>query len=163
MTEQHEPSTTELADLATRLRDLDWSWELNDVPDLTAEFGWRAVVSRPDWVILDTGLGVGSGKVHGEDGKAVRIETRLTEFVEEDEAGAEDLRTTFDEITDVLTEVLGHPTARIPGQWPQIRWAGPARTVVLVRSPVSVVLYLVTNTRLAADDRNVEFEKRNPR
>nr|WP_228537057.1 DUF6301 family protein [Nocardia sp. XZ_19_231] len=142
------------------MRDLDWSWELSDVPELVAEFGWRAVVSRPNWVMLDTGLGVSSGKVHGEDGRAVRIETRLTDFVDEDAAGTARLRTVFADTAGVLTEVLGEPTSRIPGQWPQIRWAGPAQTVVLAQSPVSLVLYLVTNARLAADDRNIEAEKR---
>jgi hypothetical protein len=159
VTEWRAPSATELADLATRLRDLDWSWELSDVPELVAEFGWRVVVTRPNWVMLDTGLGIGSGKVHGEDGKAVRIETRLTDFVEEDAAGTARLRAVFDEMTGVLTEVLGEPAALIPGRWPQIRWAGQAQTVVLAQSPVSVVLYLVTDARLARDDRNIEVEK----
>lgn len=159
MTEWHTPSATELADLATRLRDLDWSWELSEVPELAAEFGWRVVANNPNWVMLDTGLGVGSGKVHGEDGNAVRIETRLTDFVEEDAAGTARLRMAFAEMTGALTEALGAPTARIPGRWPQIRWAGPAQTVVLTQSPVSVVLFLVTDARLAADDRNIEVEK----
>ncbi|MGW6423884.1 DUF6301 family protein [Nocardia sp. NPDC055053] len=159
MTEWRIPSATELTDLATGLRDLDWSWNLADAAELAARFGWRVVVSRPNWVMLDTGLGVGSGKVHGEDGKAVRVETRLTDFVEENTAGTERIRTAFAELAGVLTDVLGAPTARIPGEWPQIRWAGPAATVVLAQSPVSVVLYLVTNARLAMDDRSIEVEK----
>ncbi|MFE6923276.1 DUF6301 family protein [Nocardia sp. NPDC057663] len=159
MTEWRTPSAAELTDLAAGLRDLDWSWDLADVPELAARFGWRAVLSRPNWVMLDTGLGVGSGKVHGADGKAVRIETRLTDFVEEDAAGTERIRTAFAEMAGVLTDALGAPTARIPGEWPQIRWADQAATVVLAQSPVSVVLYLVTNARLAMDDRNIEVER----
>lgn len=159
MTEWRTPSAGDLTYLVTRLRDLDWSWNLADVPELAAGFGWRVVLARPNWVLLDTGLGAGSGKVHGASGKAVRIDTRLTDFVEEDAAGAERIRTAFAELAAVLTATLGEPTGRIPGRWPQIRWAGTGTTLVLAQSPVSVVLSLVTDARLAADDRNVEVER----
>ncbi|WP_278264904.1 DUF6301 family protein [Nocardia sp. AG03] len=151
MSEHRELTTTELTDLATALRELDWSWQLADVPALAARFGWQVVLARPNWVMLDTGLGTSSGKVHGADGRAVRIETRLTEFATEDAEGAERIGTAFAELSAVLIAALGAPTGRPT----QLRWPGPTTTVVLALSPVSVVLSLVTNDRLAQDDRNV--------
>ncbi|MFC4124725.1 DUF6301 family protein [Nocardia rhizosphaerae] len=159
MSEWRSPSATELTELVTRLRALDWTWILSDVPALAERFGWRVLVSRPNWVLLDTGLGAGSGKVHGADGAATRIETRLTDFVEENADGAQRIRTAFAELAGVITAAIGEPTTRIPGQWPQVRWVGEDSTLVLAQSAVSVVLSLVTNDRLARDDRNIEVER----
>ncbi|WP_280234054.1 DUF6301 family protein [Nocardia cyriacigeorgica] len=157
MTEWRALSEGEVTDLATRLRSLEWSWQVADGPELAERFGWRVLLSEPEWVLLDTGLGTGSGEIRGEEEKAVAIEVRVTEFADATERAR--TRDAFALMADALTDALGAPSARIPGEFPQIRWAGAESTLVLQDMAVSVVLTLVTNARLAADDRNAELEE----
>lgn len=150
---------TEIAELGTRLQSLNWSWLVADGPRLATEFGWRVVHSDANWVMLDTGFGLGSGEIRGRNGKAEVIEVRVTDFAEESATGRERIRDAFAALGESLTEALGEPTARIPGEFPQLRWAGEDHTLVLNELAVSVVLKLVDNARLARDDRNVELDE----
>lgn len=159
MTQWHAMSDAEIAELGTRLRSLDWSWQVADGPQLATEFGWRVLHSDANWVMLDSGFGLGSGEIRGKEGKAEVIEARVTDFAEESAAGRERIRDAFAAMGEALAQTLGAPTARIPGEFPQLRWAGTNHTLVLHELAVSVVLKLVDNTRLARDDRNVELEE----
>ncbi|NEW39045.1 hypothetical protein GV793_08995 [Nocardia cyriacigeorgica] len=156
MTEWRALTDGEVTDLATRLRSLEWSWRVADGPELAEGFGWQVVLTEPEWVMLDTGFGMGSGEIRGEDDKAVAIEVRVTEFA--DDSARARIRDAFASMADALAAALGAPTARVPGEFPQIRWAGAESTLVLQAMTVSVVLTLVTNTRLADDDRNAALE-----
>ncbi|AVH20691.1 hypothetical protein IU412_19350 [Nocardia cyriacigeorgica] len=159
MTQWQAMTGTEIAELGTRLRSLAWSWQVADGPALATEFGWRVLHSDANWVMLDTGFGLGSGEIRGKDGRAEVIEVRVTDFAEESPAGRERIRDAFAALGEALTEALGAPTARVPGEFPQLRWAGAEQTLVLHELAVSVVLKLIDNTRLARDDRNVELEE----
>ncbi|MBF6425727.1 hypothetical protein IU440_13625 [Nocardia cyriacigeorgica] len=150
---------TDIAELGARLRSLTWSWQVTDGPQLATDFGWRVLHSDANWVMLDTGFGLGSGEIRGKEGKAEVIEVRVTDFAEESDAGRERVRDAFAALGEALTEALGAPTARIPGEFPQLRWAGPDHTLVLHELAVSVLLKLVDNARLARDDRNIELEE----
>ncbi|MFE3442569.1 DUF6301 family protein [Nocardia sp. NPDC059180] len=157
MTEWRALTDDEVTDLATRLRSLEWSWQVADGPGLADGFGWRVVLSEPDWVMLDTGFGMGSGEIRGRDDKAVAIEVRVTEFADDSDRAR--TRDAFAAMTDALTGALGEPTARIPGEFPQIRWAGTESTLVLQDMAVSVLLTLVSNAELADDDHKAELEE----
>ncbi|MGW5313600.1 DUF6301 family protein [Nocardia thailandica] len=158
MTEWQTTPAPEVAALATRLRDLDWSWQLADAPRLAAEFGWRVVSERPGWVMLDTGFGTGSGTIFADDGRVERIEIRVTGYAEDTEAGRTLVRDASAELEEAIEGALGAPTARVVDDPVQIRWAGAGATLVQARQELSVWLWLVTNEALAADDRDAEVD-----
>ncbi|WP_040685767.1 DUF6301 family protein [Nocardia vinacea] len=140
---------TETIELALRMRSLHWSWRLADVPDLAAEFGWRIERIGPHSVRLDVGFGLASGRIDGLDGQAHHIMQSVTD-IDSDEA--DNVWDAFVRMTRALTEALGAPSTRIPGEYPQVRWAGPQQTLALKAFPSVVNLELVPNEQLALDD-----------
>lgn len=138
-----------IVELALRLRSLRWSWRLVDVPELAADFGWDVERIGPHSVRLDVGFGLASGRVDGRDGQAKHIVVSVTD------SDADDVDSVWDafvRMTRALTGALGAPTTRIPGEYPQVRWAGPRQTLVLIALPSVVNLELVPNEQLALDD-----------
>lgn len=150
-------SGAEVVDLVRRLRALDWSWRLADASVAAAAMGWTIDLIRPGWVMLDTGFGTDSGSIRGADGRADEIEARVTDFASDDETGQAEIRAVFVKLADALIAEFGLPTARIPGETAQVRWGGPATTVVLRDLGVAVAVSLVTNDRLGRDDRSAEL------
>lgn len=140
---------TEIVDLALRLRSLHWSWRLVDVPDLAAEFGWHVERIGPHSVRLDVGFGLASGRVDGRDGQAKHIVQSVTDS---DSDEVDNVWDAFARMTRALTGALGEPTKRLPGEYPQVRWAGPQQTLALTALPSVVKLELVPNEQLALDD-----------
>ncbi|WP_280344598.1 DUF6301 family protein [Nocardia neocaledoniensis] len=67
--------------------------------------------------------------------------------------------TAFTDFAQAITATLGEPTAQVKAPTSQYRWGGSDATVVLIRSAASVWLHLVTNSRLAADDRNLQLDQ----
>ncbi|MDO3647298.1 DUF6301 family protein [Nocardia mangyaensis] len=157
MTNWRAMPADEAADLAGALHTLDWSWTLDDAPAVVEKFGWHASSSRPRRITLDTGLGPDTGTIRAKNGEVTGIELQLTDFAD---AGANtEVSAAFDRIAAAISGKLGEPSARVAGPPLQYRWAGPAATVLLERSAASVWLYLVTNARLAADDRNIALDE----
>ncbi|WP_433523849.1 DUF6301 family protein [Nocardia pseudovaccinii] len=151
----------EIVELATGLRSLDWSWQLQDVPGLAARFDWQMLVARKDWVMLDCGFGLSSGAVTGLDGVAESIKLKVTDSASEDASGRAMVRDAFARMTDAITGALGEPTARIPGETAEIRWAFPETTLRLKNLSLAHTVQLMyqTNASLAAFDRSIEFEQ----
>ncbi|WP_433201596.1 DUF6301 family protein [Nocardia sp. CA-107356] len=140
---------TEIVELALRLRSLDWSWRLGDVPELGAEFGWRIERIGQHSASVDVGFGLSSGRVDGWDGQAHHIVQSVTDS---DSDKADSVWDAFVRMTRALTGALGEPTTRIPGEYPAVRWAGPEQTLMLKALPNVVKLKLVPNEQLALDD-----------
>ncbi|MCA2210210.1 DUF6301 family protein [Nocardia rosealba] len=151
-------SENEIADLATRLRDLDWSWQMTDVDALAARFGWRVEATRPHSVRLDTGFGRASGSVQGYRGRANEIDLAVTGFTSETTATRADIRDAFVVMATAITGAVGAPTNRIPGEYAEVRWAGPDTTLRLIEMTSSIHLYLDTNAGLAVHDETVRLE-----
>ncbi|MEU5408158.1 DUF6301 family protein [Nocardia asteroides] len=145
------------ADLADKLSTLDWSWTLADAPAIAEQFGWTVITQRARWIMLDTGYGPGSGTFRAKNSQVTEIELQLTDFDTPDQNAQ--FSATFDSITAAITEKLGTPTMDDAVPPPQYRWAGPKATIVLKHSAASVWLYLITNARLADDDRNIELDE----
>ncbi|MFD6397893.1 DUF6301 family protein [Nocardia sp. NPDC060249] len=156
MTAWRTMPSADAADLADRLADLDWSWNIDDAPAIVEEFGWHTISSRPRRIMLDTGFGPDSGTIQAKNGEVTRIELQLTDYAEPSEKPA--VKTAFTDYAQAISERLGEPTAQVTASTPQIRWAGAETTVVLILSTASIWLNLVTNTRLAADDRNLQLD-----
>ncbi|MFD3744512.1 DUF6301 family protein [Nocardia sp. NPDC058633] len=148
--------TDQAAELAGKLYALDWSWNMDDAPAIVEQFGWHTVSSRPRRIMLDIGFGPDSGTIQAKNGEVTRIELQLTDYAEAGEKP--EVKTAFTDIAQAIGTKLGAPTARVKAPTPQYRWAGADTTVVLVLSAASIWLHLVTNARLAADDRNLELD-----
>ncbi|MEV4237971.1 MULTISPECIES: DUF6301 family protein [unclassified Nocardia] len=139
----------EIVELALRLRSLHWSWRLADVQELAAEFGWHIERIGPHSVSVDVGFGLASGRVDGWDGHAHHIVQSVTD-IDSDEA--DNVWDAFVRMTRALTDALGAPSTRVPGEYPEVRWAGPQQTLALKAFPSVVNLELVPNEQLALDD-----------
>ena len=151
----------EIVELATGLPSLDWSWQLQEVPAIAARFDWKVLMTRKDWVMLDCGFGLSSGAVTGRDGVAESIELMVTGSASEDATGRAMVRDAFVRMSDAITGALGEPTARMPGEAAEIRWAFPETTLRLKNLSLAHTVQLTyqTNASLAALDRSIEFEQ----
>ncbi|MGW6698904.1 DUF6301 family protein [Nocardia sp. NPDC055049] len=147
----------EAADLADKLQALDWSWNTDAAPAVVERFGWHTVSSRPRRITLETGFGPDGGTIRAKNGQVTGIELRLTDFADAGENV--EVAMAFDNIAAAISAKLGEPTGRVAGPLLQYRWAGAEATVVLQPSADSVWLHLVTNARLAADDRNIALDE----
>jgi predicted ATPase len=116
-------------------------------------------MSDPSWVMFDSGLGMTSGKVLGHDGIADEVRVTLTDFVDQNGAGRDRIRDIFAQYTDAVTEALGEPTSRLPGNMPEVRWAGPDTTLFLRALSATVSLHLSTNTSLELQDMAAETDE----
>ncbi|WP_405165573.1 DUF6301 family protein [Nocardia sp. NBC_01499] len=159
MTEWRALSDADIVELANRLLSLDWSWQMSDVPELASQFGWQIQSVRPQSVILDAGLGMASGRVHGRDSRAEIVELAITTRAAEDAAGRTLVLDMFAWTTSVLTAALGEPSSRIPGELPEIRWAAEETTLRLMCLSATVRLFLVTNAWLTLHDETVELQE----
>ncbi|MFD0854757.1 DUF6301 family protein, partial [Actinomadura adrarensis] len=61
----------------------------------------------------------------------------------------------FAEVTAAVTDVLGEPTQRIPGDAPEVRWRGERSTVSVHRYSVIVDIALTENAYLDEQDEIV--------
>ncbi|MFI6366777.1 DUF6301 family protein [Nocardia sp. NPDC050630] len=151
----------EIVELATGLPSLDWSWQLQEVPAIAARFDWKVLMTRADWVMLDCGFGLSSGAVTGRDGVAESIKLMVTGSASEDATGQAMVRDAFVRMSGAITAALGEPTARMPGEAAEIRWAFSETTLLLKNLSLAHTVQVTyqTNASLAAFDRSIEFER----
>ncbi|MEV6771274.1 DUF6301 family protein [Nocardia sp. NPDC051030] len=157
MTEWRTLTDSEIVELATRLRSLEWSWTLADAPKLITDFGWTLNHTLSESVKFDTGFGRSSGGISSLGGRPARISVRVTTYAGND--GWARVTDAFAAMTAALTGAVGTPTARIPGKYPEIRWAGAQTTLLLKALPLSVHLDLWTNEGLADNDEISESQE----
>ncbi|MRH89501.1 hypothetical protein GFY24_18960 [Nocardia sp. SYP-A9097] len=153
MTEWRALTGSDVVDLAVRLRSLDWSWLLADVPALAADFGWAIGPTYRYSVSVGTELGPNTGSVSGRSETADEIGIRVTDFADDDAESRTRVRDAFADMASTITTVLGPPTQRIPGEDAEIRWAGAETTVRLRLFTSNVSLYLCTNNALDLEDQ----------
>ncbi|MQY08874.1 DUF6301 family protein [Actinomadura macrotermitis] len=159
MSELITTADADLVDLATRLRELRWSWQFSDFAGLAADFGWNMVSTRENRARFDCGFGHASGIARGNAGRVQVMELPVTGFASQDDAGRDALNDTFARMTAALTAAFGAPTAKLPGTCSEIRWAGPEATLRLIAGSVRINLALATNGWLANNDEAIELER----
>jgi hypothetical protein len=97
------------------------------------------------------------------DDEIVELATRLRvldwSWRPDDAAGRAQAHDAFARMVAALTGALGEPTARIPGEVPEIRWAGAETTLVLRDPSVVVELSLMANSWLADYDKVIDLEE----
>ncbi|MFE3188712.1 DUF6301 family protein [Nocardia sp. NPDC059240] len=153
MTEWRALAGPDVAELALRLRSLDWSWQLADVPALAVDFGWTIGTTYQYSVSVGTELGPRTGSVSGRSETADDISIRVTDYADDDSNGRGHVRDAFANMTSAIISALGPPTLRIPGEDAEIRWAGTETTLRLRDLASCVSLYLFTNSALDLEDR----------
>ncbi|PXX66596.1 hypothetical protein DFR70_103345 [Nocardia tenerifensis] len=160
MTEWRALTDEEIVDLGTRLRALKWSWQMDDAPQVAAEFGWEIAVAEPKFVMFDAIFGFDTAGIIGWDGRADFITVEVTGGGRDESPGQSNTRDAFVRMSRALTAALGEPSTRKPGSSPEIRWAGPETTLVLQRLKTMIELTLFTNAKLALHDQAIELEGR---
>jgi hypothetical protein len=158
MTEWRALTDDEIVDLATRLQSFEWSWRLENAPDVAAAFGWEIAMAEPKFVMFDATFGLNSAAIIGWDGRADYITVEVTGGGRDESAGQAQTRDAFVRMSAALTGALGDPTTRKPGKSPEIRWGGTETTLVLKKLKAAVDLTLLTNAKLALRDEAIELE-----
>ncbi|MEV6658766.1 DUF6301 family protein [Nocardia fluminea] len=159
MTAWHTRTPEEVADLATRLRAVDWTWQLAEIDRIAQHFGWRVISSKPAWALLDTGLGPASGKAFADNGQVERLQVDASTIGPDTSEGRTEVHAAYSAMADALVATLGPPTTAITGELEELRWAGPDSTLLLQELARSIKLCLVTNDWLAGFDHRVELSR----
>ncbi|MGF6882689.1 hypothetical protein ABIA39_001631 [Nocardia sp. GAS34] len=160
MTELRVMTDTDVSELAVRLAALKRPLLMAGTPQLAAAFGWTTLLSQPDSVLLDTGIGLAGGQISGHSGYVDEIEVLLTDHVGEGRVGPALIRDAFVATAAAITAAIGAPTSKIPGESAEIRWAGTETTLRLMDLTVCVKLFLLTNEELASQDVATELDER---
>ncbi|MCC3314125.1 DUF6301 family protein [Nocardia africana] len=159
MSDRRALSNAEIADLAVGLIELDWSWEMADARSVATSFGWEVCAAGPQWAAFDVGFGMHSGHIRCRDRRAHSIQVAVTEAVLDEADGKAWVHDCFVRMSVAVSARIGQPTQKIPGEYPEIRWAATSTTLRLVELDFSVELFLVTNAYLAEHDAAVEMER----
>ncbi|MFD5178445.1 DUF6301 family protein [Nocardia sp. NPDC058379] len=161
MTDFRTRTPDEVAELGSRLRALDWSWQLADIPEIAEQFGWRVVSTSEDddWAMLDTGMGLASGKVFADDGDVEQIEVSASTIGPDSTETHTLVQQSYTAMGGRLEATLGAPSARIADDNPQLRWTGSDSTLILAALPRSITLTLASNEWLELFDEGVELSR----
>lgn len=147
MAEWRVLSDQEITDLVTKLRSLKWSWSPDEVERVVADFGWTIMGRARRDFVLETEFGMGTGSVEVDRSDRVNrititVSTPLDPDVAEDRAFTQDA---FARVVASVTQALGEPTQRVPGEYPEVRWRSAESTIAVKRVSSEVMLYLATN------------------
>ncbi|MEV0684046.1 DUF6301 family protein [Nocardia sp. NPDC050378] len=145
MTDFRTRTPDEVADLSSRLRTLDWSWQLDEIPAIAERFGWDVVSTDEDWAMLDTGFGLASGKVFADDGEVERIQVGLSTIGPDTSETRALVQQAYTAMTARLAADLGAPSAEITDDPRQTRWSGIDSTLILEELDRSLTLTLASN------------------
>ncbi|MFF0494597.1 DUF6301 family protein [Nocardia sp. NPDC004068] len=128
----------EIIKLARQLRNLVWSWRMDDALGLAGALGWITKTTDIDHNIIDTRLGTADGYVLGEWPQADCLCVPVTGPASEDDAGHALLRETYARMSTALIEALGEPTEHVLEGVPRCGWvseAGRTRLILTCKPP----------------------------
>ncbi|XVQ11424.1 DUF6301 family protein [Spirillospora sp. CA-255316] len=138
----------QVADLATRLSEFDWSWAARDLPDTADVFGWQ-IDHRVEGVTEITSQysdGVGTALIDVK-GMVEIISLPISRFFDREVAEERvQLHDAFAYTANFVIDSMGPPTRRVPGVSPEVRWRGPDATVMVTHNTVRVTLVWVLNS-----------------
>ncbi|GLZ03004.1 hypothetical protein Acsp03_04710 [Actinomadura sp. NBRC 104412] len=152
-------SDQELADMALRLRALEWPRDPDDVPAIAAAFDWTVESLREMGARLGTRFGIATGNFEFEEGRAVHVRAAVCSDIDRESAEERAwLQDVFAESVEAVSAALGPPTHRLPGETPEVRWRGENSTVSVLKYSVIVDIALSTNEYIDEYDRDVYQE-----
>jgi hypothetical protein len=159
MTAWHTRTPEEVADLATRLRAIDWTWQLTEIDRIAHDFGWKVISSKSAWALLDTGLGPASGKAFADNGQVERLQVDASTIGPDTIEGRTQVHAAYSAMAHTLVATLGPPSTEITSDPAELRWAGSDSTLLLQELARSIKLSLVTNEWLTGFDHRVELSR----
>lgn len=154
MSERRVISDQEIIGLVTKLRSLEWPLSADEVEQMVEAFEWKIMARPLSDFILETEFGFASGKVEidGSD-RVERIRFQVCTAVDTDDPGNRAfIQDAFAGVSAAVTQVLGEPTQRIPGEDPELRWRGAESTIAVMRLPIQVDMYMAANESVDAFD-----------
>ncbi|MFD3427281.1 DUF6301 family protein [Nocardia fluminea] len=162
MTDFRTWTPDEVAELGGRLRALDWSWQFDEIPAIAEQFGWRVVSTSEDedWVMLDTGLGLASGKVFADDGDVERVQVSVSTIGPDTSETHTLVQQAYAAMAARLVATVGAPSAEITEDNAQLRWAGSGSTLILAALGRSIALTLASDEWLELFDEGAELSRR---
>ncbi|WP_051022276.1 DUF6301 family protein [Nocardia pneumoniae] len=160
----HQPAVedTELVRLVTGLRDLVWSWQMDDLVTLSARAGlWTIERHETDRVVLTSRYVAGEGYVHGNARDVYSIDLPVATIAAESNESRTQSHDIFTRMTTVLIETYGEPTERYSGTNPQVEWAGTENSLILAYQPPSVRVIVRLNPGVTRIYGEAESTRRN--
>ncbi|WP_405164544.1 DUF6301 family protein [Nocardia sp. NBC_01499] len=133
----------EVVDLARGLRNMVWSWRMDDLLSLgsPATF-WTLEKIEPGQITFDTRSVPGNCYIRGCGVDAEFIDLPVATLTTDDNAQLNDA---FTRMTIALIASYGTPTTRATGTRPWIRWEGVENTLTLTYQPPSIRMILHQN------------------
>ncbi|NKY26828.1 DUF6301 family protein [Nocardia gamkensis] len=155
-----ELADTELVQLVTGLRNLIWSWRMDDLMTISARAGfWSIERHETDRVVFTSRYVAGECYVDGNARDVHSIDLPVATVSDSD-----DCRTpssdTFTRMTAVLIETYGEPTARSWGMTPQIQWTGTENSLALAYRHPTVRIIVRLNLGITTIHGEAESARR---
>ncbi|WP_227023296.1 DUF6301 family protein [Actinomadura rubrobrunea] len=130
----------------TKLRGLEWSWRRADITPMLGDLGWNIEYQHELGMRLGTQFGMATGDVYcTDDGRVSAIYGAVCSFIDDTPEERALLQDVFVETVAAAATVLGDPTDRLPGEFPEVRWRGPQTTIGVRNSAVLVRIFIATN------------------
>ncbi|EXG82347.1 DUF6301 family protein [Cryptosporangium arvum] len=143
------------------LADTSWSWTETALADVVSRLGWTLSRRTERIVSADTGLALEDPfarfQVDGVGGIDV-ARLMLTPLRVDDPIVRAAVDDVFAAVTATATVVLGTPTRRLPGAFPEVRWRGTGASIVLRASPSAVEVEWAGTSYLEQMDKLRELE-----
>jgi Family of unknown function (DUF6301) len=159
-------SAAQIGELAARLAAARWDWSTVTVAGIADALGWELLATGPGGGILGAGLAAGNGyaDVFTVDGSVGAVELPLTDPISGTGPGPTgERRDAFALAVRAVSEALGPPARRRPGQLPECRWSVPGGVLRVGQDSVFVEMALLSPEyadELAAepaDDAGLEY------
>lgn len=109
--------------------------------------------------MLDTGLGLASGKVFADDGEVERVQVSVSTIGPDTSETRTLVRQAYTATAARLVTTLGTPSAEIIEGSSQLRWSGPGSTLILEELARSITLTLASNDWLDLFDDGVQLSR----
>ncbi|MGW4844034.1 DUF6301 family protein [Nocardia brasiliensis] len=144
-TRQSALDTGDIVTLARGLRNMIWSWRMDDLLGLgEPTMFWTLESAAPGQVSFDTGAVPGYGYICGRGNDAELIDIPVATLATLDDEYSE-LNVAFDRMATELITAYGEPTSRSGGSSRWIQWDGVENTLTLNCSPPSVRMIVRLN------------------
>lgn len=110
--------------------------------------------------MLDTGLGLASGKVFADGGDVEQVQVSVSTIGSDNSETYTLVEQAYAAMAARLVATLGAPSAEITDGNAQLRWSGSGSTLVLAALARSVTLTLASDEWLDTFDRAAELSRR---
>ncbi|MET8877012.1 DUF6301 family protein [Nocardia sp. NPDC004604] len=135
----------EVVDLARGLRNMVWSWRMDDLLGLGAAASfWTLEYVESGQITLDTRSVPGNCYIRGRGVDAELIDLPVATVTVDDKIDAH-LNEAFTRMATALIASYGKPTTRAAGTSPWVQWEGIENTLMLTYQPPSIRMILRKN------------------